>query len=138
MEDFMKKYYYAITTLVFLLLLTNFIAIAESEIKSGDVVFAEWVSNGWYHGTVGDECGNNSFTILFDDGDTKCCLKEIIVPDIIPRKMSVLPGKKVLAQWSNGRFYPGIVSGINGDVYNINFDDGEKGKVTLDQIRIRE
>ncbi len=111
---------------------------ASSEISPGDIVFAEWQVNGWYHGTVGDLCEEDSFMIFFDDGDTKCCPSSIIVKDVIPPKTSVLPGKRVLAQWSDGRYYPGTVSVISGDTFNINFDDGDKGKVTLSQIRLRD
>lgn len=123
----------------FIMLLTFTTGIsASSEISTGDIVFAEWQTNGWYHGTVEDICGEDSFMIFYDDGDTKCCPAGIIVKDVIPPKTSVLPGKRVLAQWSDGRYYPGTVSVISGDTFNINFDDGDKGKVTLDQIRLRD
>ena len=132
----MKKKFF--TFLAALMLSVTFTAdiSASEEISPGDIVFAEWAVNGWYHGTVGDVCGDGSFMIFFDDGDTRCCPVRIIVKDVIPAKTGVLPGKRVLAQWSDGKFYPGTVGVISGDTFNINFDDGDKGKVTLDQIRL--
>jgi len=134
----MKKLFFIFFAVSFLITSTITLSSAESNIKPGDIVFAEWEKNGWYHGTVGEECGNGRFMILFDDGDTKCCTTYVIVPDVIPPKTSVLPGKAVLAQWSDGKYYPGTVSVTNEDIYNINFDDGDKGKVTLNQIRLRD
>jgi len=134
----MKFYLLIFTTALFLSPAINNSASAESQVKQGDIVFAEWVVNGWYHGRVGHECGDGNFMIFFDDGDTKCCSTGVIVRDVVPGKTGVLPGIAVLARWIDGRYYPGTVSVINGDIYNINFNDGDKVKVTLDQIRLRD
>ncbi len=134
----MKIYLLIITAALFLLPEIKNSASAESQFKPGDIVFAEWVVNGWYHGRVGHECGDGNFMIFFDDGDTKCCSTSVIVHDVVSRKTCVLPGKAVLARWIDGRYYPGTVSVINGDIYNINFNDGDKVKATLDQIRLRD
>ncbi len=37
--------------------------------QTGDIVWAEWQTNGWYHGTVGEPCGAG-FTVNFDDALT--------------------------------------------------------------------
>jgi len=43
----------------------------------------------------------------------------------------------VLAQWTNNKYYPGSVTAIAGADYSIQFNDGDKGKVKLNQIRLR-
>ena len=111
------------------------IASAQTKYKADTVVYAEWVKNGWYHGKIGAEC-EKGFTINFDDGDVKCCTEKEIVADVVPGAAEVKTGSKVLAQWSDGKFYPGKVAKIEGDNYSINFDDGDKGNVTIDKIRL--
>ena len=105
-------------------------------LKVGDPVFAEWTTNGWYHGKITKTC-EVGWHILFDDGDQKCCTPAQVVKDIVPTAAQVKVGTKVLAQWSNGRFYPGTVSAISGGNYSIHFDDGDNATVTLAQIRVR-
>jgi len=133
----MNRFYLVILLSAFLIIPSINKLSAESKIKSGDIVFAEWSVNGWYHGTVGEECDAGSFMIFFDDSDTKCCQISNIVKDVVPQQSNVLPGVKVLAQWTDGKFYPGTVSVINNGTIYINFDDGDKRQVTLDQIRLR-
>lgn len=126
-----------LTILFLMLAAAAFTALyAASAVKSGDTVFAEWVKNGWYHGTVGDRCNGTGYMINFDDGDVKCCTPDKIVRDTVPAKTDVLPGKRVLAQWSDGRYYPGKVSVISDGKFNIDFDDGDKGTVDLAQVRL--
>lgn len=133
----MKKHLLMLVAAVLIISSFSTVSHSAADIQPGDIVYAEWVTNGWYHGTVGDMCEEGSYMIYFDDGDTKCCNTAAIVKDVIPPKTSVLPGKSVLAQWSDGKYYPGKVTVINGDIFNISFDDGDKGQVRLDQIRLR-
>lgn len=134
----MKKYIFCIAAAGLLVLSLTTISWSGTNIKPGDTVYAEWVKNGWYHGTAGEQCEDGNYMIFFDDGDTKCCNTGIIVKDVVPPKTSVLPGKSVLAEWTNGKYYPGKVTVINDDTYSIDFDDGDKGKVRLEQIRLRD
>lgn len=108
----------------------------QGKISTGDAVFAEWTPNGWYHGTVGEPC-EKGFTVNFDDGDVKCCEPGQIVADRVPSADGVSPGMKVLAKWSNGKFYPGTVKSLSEGTYLINFDDGDKGSVTIEGLRLR-
>lgn len=132
----MKRYSLVFLAAALLLVSVNFACSGGQKKQRDNAVFAEWVVNGWYHGSQGEACGNG-FMIYFDDGDKKCCAATVIVKDIIPYPSSVTAGKKVLAEWTNGKYYPGTVSSISGDSYNINFDDGDKGTVRIDQIRLR-
>ena len=104
--------------------------------KVGDPVFAEWVANGWYHGKIDKKC-EAGWHIAFDDGDQKCCTPQQIVLDMVPNAAKVKVGSKVLAQWSDMRFYPGTVKTVSGGNYAIQFDDGDQATVNLSQIRLR-
>jgi hypothetical protein len=111
------------------------IASAQSNLTGGAEVYAEWVKNGWYHGKIGIEC-ESGFIINFDDGDVKCCSLNEIVADQVPAESEVNLKSRVLAQWSDGRFYPGTVVGNKDGEYSISFDDGDKGKVTIEKLRL--
>ncbi|MDQ3300740.1 MAG: hypothetical protein M3619_29510 [Myxococcota bacterium] len=37
-------------------------------------------------------------------------------------------GDRVTAMWSNGRWYPGKIVAIKNGAYDVNFDDGDKGR----------
>lgn len=120
---------------VLVALLISF-AHAGEEITVGEAVYAEWVPNGWYHGKIAKSC-EAGWYIAFDDGDRKCCTKKQIVKDIVPKASKVKAGVKVLAQWGDKKFYPGTVAVVGDGDFAINFDDGDKGKVKLAQIRLR-
>ncbi|MDP8255476.1 MAG: hypothetical protein P9M14_06995 [Candidatus Alcyoniella australis] len=109
---------------------------SDKKIDPGTAVFAEWTSNGWFHGKVTGPCAAG-FQILFDDGDQKCCALMQIAVDMVPAAADVQVGTKVIAQWSDGRFYPGTVGAINGNKYDIQYNDGDKGTLGLSQIRLR-
>ncbi len=103
----------------------------------GTPVFAEWMENDWYHGRIDGQC-SDGYMILFDDGDTKCCRVTEIVADVIPVSYDIEEGTPVLAQWNDGRFFPGVaVSGKDGK-YNINYFDGDTSVVFLEQIRVMD
>lgn len=37
-------------------------------------------------------------------------------------------GDRVMAKWTNGKWYPGRIVGINDDAYDVNYDDGDKSR----------
>src|SRR5213592_380519 len=53
---------------LFVLLVAVTAAAAQEKAKAGDVVWAEWKPNAWYHGTIAKVDGKD-FHIAFDDGD---------------------------------------------------------------------
>jgi hypothetical protein len=113
------------------------IAAAEPELQRGTVVFAEWFENQWYNGTVEEPC-DDGYRILAETGEIKCVPLDGLVLDVVPEAEDVDTGVAVLAQWGAGLFYPGTVSAINGDSYDIQYDDGDRSTVRLDQLRIRD
>lgn len=109
---------------------------AKAPLKAGDVVWAEWQPNDWYHGKITKQC-DLGWHILYDDGDQKCCSPDKVVKDVAPPAGQVKKGSRVLAEWTNGKYYPGVVASIEGDQYSIQFDDGDKRTVGLQLIRLR-
>jgi hypothetical protein len=61
------------------------------------------------------------FLIVFDDGD------QATVPFARIKKLSITKGSKVLAKFTDGKFYPGVVDKIVGGALFILFDDGDRG-----------
>jgi hypothetical protein len=76
------------------------------------------------------------FHIAFDDGDKAVVDASKIAPDRVPKKDMVKVDTRVLAKFKQMRFYPGKVVKIDGDRYEIKFDDGDVDKVTLDDLRL--
>jgi hypothetical protein len=117
-----------------LLVLTS-AAPAQQRIKTGDVVWAEWMPNAWYHGKIAKIAGKE-YHIAFDDGDKATVDLSKIALDRAPRKGDVKLNVRVLAKFKKGAFYPGKISGIDGGNYNIQFDDGDVDTVKLDELRL--
>ncbi|MDP8225593.1 MAG: DUF4537 domain-containing protein [Candidatus Lernaella stagnicola] len=122
--------------LIVALFIAATVALAGGKFVVGHAVYAEWTANGWYHGKIAKKC-DAGWHIAFDDGDQKCCAPSQIVIDVVPPKAMVKVGVKVLAKWSDGRYYPGTVSAINGNKYSIAFNDGDQGTVSRNQLRLR-
>jgi hypothetical protein len=109
---------------------------AQDTPRVGDVVYAQWEPNDWYHGKVG---GKNAkgFRIDFDDGGKKVVASSEIAIDKPPARREVKEGSRVVAKWpDDGRFYPGEVGRIRDDgKFHIKFDDGGLANVVLQDIR---
>jgi hypothetical protein len=107
---------------------------SAGEFKEGDVVWAEWTINDWYHGKIARKTASG-YEIKFDDGDTATVAGSKIAPDRAP-KGDLLKGTRVLAKWSDDKFYPGKVADRKADgSYAVDFDDGSKGPAKLSDLR---
>lgn len=111
-------------------------AVAETELEPGTVVFGEWFENQWYHGIILEPCGGG-YIVRAETNETKCVRLNKIVLDIVPAADEVAEGAAVLAEWAPGQFYPGTVSSISGNSYDIQYDDGDRSTVTLSGIRLQ-
>lgn len=109
---------------------------AKTKLTAGLAVWAEWKPNAWYHGTIAESCSDGWF-VHFDDGDKKCCAAAEIAADTIPDAGDVRKGTKVVAEWTDMRYYPGKISAVSGASYSIQFEDGDKRDVELGKIRLR-
>lgn len=66
-----------------------------------------------------DEYGNEG-----EDRDRGSPMEKIVL-DVVPSAGEIAVGARVLAQWGSGFFYPGEISAISGDSYDIQYDDGD-------------
>ena len=120
---------------LFVLLAAATAATAQEKAKAGDVVWAEWKPNAWYHGKIAKIDGKD-FHIAFDDGDKATVDASKIALDRAPKKDLVKVDTRVLAKFKQTRFYPGKIAKIDGDRYDIQFDDGDVDSVALDDLRL--
>ncbi|RKX77678.1 MAG: hypothetical protein DRZ90_02040 [Spirochaetes bacterium] len=123
----------------FLFILTALISfnLYSGDYLTGTPVFAEWEENDWYHGKIDSSCADG-YIVLFDDGDTKCCTPDRIVPDIIPSSDEIEIDTPVLALWDGWKFYPGTINTVNGKEYEIAYSDGDTGVASLEQLRVMD
>jgi hypothetical protein len=110
-------------------------ATAQEKAKAGDVVWAEWKPNAWFHGKIAKVDGKD-FHIAFDDGGKAVVTASKIALDQAPKKDMVKVDTRVLAKFKQTRFYPGKITKIDGDRYDIKFDDGDTDNVGLDELRL--
>jgi uncharacterized protein (TIGR03067 family) len=109
---------------------------AQQTLKAGDVVYAEWMRNAWFHGKIAKVDGEQ-YHIAFDDGDKIVVASAKIALDRVPKKEEVKVDTRVLAKLSTGiNFYPGKVSKIAEDRYEIKYDDGTSDSVKLESLRL--
>ncbi len=113
----------------------NFLS-SKTVYRPGDIVFARWRINAWFHGRIEKKCKLGWF-IKFDDGDEKCCAAVYIVKDRIPSSVNLKVGTAVLARWTSGQYFPGIIAAVSESGYLIKFDDGDEISVSIDFIRKR-
>jgi uncharacterized OB-fold protein len=105
-----------LSTLVFLAAFTT-----HRPTAVGETVFAWWEPNQIYFvGTVVEDHGANAL-VVFEDGDNA------VVARAKMRPMEIRVGSKVLARWSDEKYYPGRVDRIVGRALHIAYDDGDEG-----------
>lgn len=84
---------------------------------------------------------NDEIHVKLDNGKKirhKRSHPECVVADVIPHAMEVEIGTRVLAKWYNrlDTFYPGTVVAVRRSLFDIRFDDGDKGCNELRELRI--
>src|SRR5262249_53077754 len=73
--------------------------------------------------------------VTFDDGAEADLPAGLIAVDRAPRKADVPVGARVIALWTDDRWYPGSVGQVAGGKYSIRFDDGDERDVELAEVR---
>src|SRR5437764_40972 len=109
-----------------------FPSIAAADVpKVGDKVWAMWTpEEPWYQGKAAKACAIG-LHVVFDDGDKADRPVTLIAVDRAPKKKQVKTGTRVLALWTDERLYPGTVTKIGKDTFDIQFDDGSNRAVGL-------
>jgi len=109
---------------------------AAAQAKVGDVVFAQWRPNNWYHGKVDATCPLG-LHIAFDDGDEVCVHPSLVAVDAAPADPKALkPGLRVLARWSDERFYPATVKLVAPEGVAVGFDDRAERTLQAAELRL--
>lgn len=117
------------------LLLLSTVAQAGPHAKVGDVVWAQWRPNSWYHGKVDATC-DLGLHVSFDDGDKACLHANLVVIDQpLADASGVAPGTRLLAKWKDGRFYPATATVIAADGVSVVYDDKAEGKLAPADLR---
>lgn len=102
--------------------------VVDIALDVGSVVEGNWLGGGvYYEGLIGAINGEN-ITINYADGDVEQTTLNMVRIEAYYVEGYVL-GQLVFARWSDGYWYPGQVTGINGDNFDIRFDDGRTATV---------
>jgi len=110
-------------------------AVPAKEATVGSAVWAQWTPNGWYHGKADKTCPVG-LHVAYDDGDQADRPYALVAVDRAPRKGDVNVGTHLLAMWTDGRVYPGTVTQIADDKYDIQYDDGDTRTVGREDLRL--
>lgn len=93
----------------------------SSEFEVGQTVAATWTDGNLYLAKVTAVEGAQVTVQYADDNSTKTIPDSDIKP-IVTREWAV--GDKVLAVWSAGRFYKGVIAKAGADSCQVKWDDG--------------
>jgi hypothetical protein len=96
---------------------------SEVSCAPGEPVAALWDDGNLYLATVTAVDGDQVTVTYADDGSSKTIAATECRP--IPDTTFAV-GDRVLAVWSAGRFYPGEVSAVDGDLSTVKWDDGSE------------
>jgi len=103
-------------------------------LKVDDIVWAQWRPNDWYHGKV-KKTGDGGYHVEFDDGDEADLPSALIAIDQAPEVKNVKVGARVIAVFSDGKFYPGTVIAIDKETCKIKYDDGDEADAPVSDVR---
>ncbi len=105
----------------------------------GPRAMARWTNGKWFQGVI-DQERHGLVHIVFDDGDKMWTESELVAresdpPDDQGGRLQV--GGKVKAQWSDGRWYAGVLDERFGRVWHVKYDDGDDGWLPASKIQTR-
>lgn len=88
--------------------------------RPGLAVRAKWMDGRWYPGEIDQRFGR-VWHVAFDDGD-----QAWLAPDRIrPTEQVSGAGLRVMGQWSDGKWYPGVIDQERHGLVHVAFDDGD-------------
>lgn len=104
--------------------------------KVGDTVWAQWRPNAWYHGKADKAC-DRGLHIAFDDGDQACISPALAAVDRGATTGELKPGTRVLARWSDGKYYGAtVLRSAGGDKVRVQYDDRAELDVAAAETRL--
>ena len=101
----------------------------DGQLRTGQTVFAKWVSDGFYYPAIIGEILDNHIRAAFLDGDSGMVLKEQV--------LSLQEGYKILSFQSNwkhgGIYFKGVIANYQPMI--MNYNDGDVEMIELSQLR---
>ncbi len=107
----------------------------SSGLSAGDQVYAEWVPKTWYTASVTGTC-DAGYQVEYDDGTKKCHGAVQLIKDKPASRGDVQVGTKVIAKWTGTPYYDAEVIEISDGTYKVQYYDGVKYDVSLQQMRL--
>lgn len=102
---------------------------AAADFASGERVLGRWGDGHWYPATVDRRVGDE-LELRFDDGDVAR------LGPVQVRAIDWREGTRLQCNWKNqGRYFPAILTGREGEHIEIAYDDGDHESATLARCR---
>jgi hypothetical protein len=121
--------------LVLMLSISGGVMSMDAEMKVGDEVLAYWEKgDAYFIGTLveaDNTVKGGGFLVIFADGDSA------VVPYARIKPLKITTDMKVIARFTDGQYYPGVISKIVGRAYYIHFDDGDKAWTSAAGIAVK-
>ena len=98
--------------------------------QSGDRVLAQWGDGMWYPARVNRVEGDR-VQVNYDDGDVSTISQGQL------RRIDWRVGTRVNCNWKNkGKYYWGVIGSLDGEIAQINYDDGDREVVSIGRCRV--
>ena len=102
-----------------------------ADVSVGDSVLAYWQeADAYFIATVVERQGKG-YLVVFEDGDLAAVAGSKI------RKNNLKAGSKVIARWTDGKYYGGTVAKTVGRAFYIHYADGSKRWVPWSWIAVK-
>ena len=102
----------------------------------GDKVVGDWKGGDrWWNAQVTAVAGNQ-VTVKYDDDNSTETLAPTSVAHLPSGAASVKVGDKVVAKWTDSKFYNGTVTALAGDKATVSWTSGSPSDVALTDITV--
>ncbi len=110
------------------------------QVQVGDRLQGRWqAGNEFYDGKI-DSLDGEMVHIHYDDDDEETTSVRLLrlkrddwLPEMPPSELA--EGDRILAQWFDGFWYPGIILSVEGKRVHALFDDNDQAYLTWDKVR---
>ena len=103
--------------------------------KVGDVVWAQWRPNAWYHCKL-DKKIDGGFHVVFDDGDETDAAPALIAVDAEPKKDDLKPGVRVVAPRDGTTAQLATVIKVDGAKAECRLEDHSDASFEIKELRM--
>lgn len=103
--------------------------------KAGDNVLAQFRPNDWRAANVAKAGADGTFLVRFDEKTALHLPPCLVAIDQAPAAKNIKLGTRVVALFTDGKFYSGTVWGLTNKKYEVQFDDGDELAVAAADLR---